>query len=143
MWNPWKLFMNKDDVDQSFSSLISRGIRIEENAMVGSEALRIDGNIRMDRICMDEAIIVSNTAQINVEYLQAKRIIIDGVVDGMVRADSVYLLEHAMLRGDIHAKELSIERGAKFYGRNFVVDESMVSVEEANQEFNFQPITNS
>ena len=73
MWNPWKLFMNKDDVDQSFSSLISRGIRIEENAMVGSEALRIDGNIRMDRICMDEAIIVSNTAQINVEYLQAKR----------------------------------------------------------------------
>lgn len=142
MWNPWKLFMNKDDVDQSFSSLISQGIRIDENAMVGSEALRIDGNIQMDRIYMDEAIIISNTAQIRVDHLQAKRIIIDGIVDGMVRADSVYLLEHAVLRGDIHAKELSIERGAKFYGRNFVVDESMTSVEESAPEFNFQPITN-
>lgn len=142
MWSPWKIFMSNDDVDQSFTSLISRGIRIDDNKMVGSEALRIDGTINMDCIQMDESIIVAETAQVQVEFLQAKRIIVDGVVDGMIRADTVYLLEHAVLRGDIHAKELSIDRGAKFYGRNFVVDESMISDEEASSEFNFQPISN-
>lgn len=124
------MFKNNDvEIDQSFSTLINNGITISETMITGEESIRIDGTVEIDSINMSKSIIVSQSGSVNVNKLIANNIIIDGSVNGEVHAtDTVYLLEHAILHGDIYAKELYVERGAKFHGSNHVIDGEALQV---------------
>jgi hypothetical protein len=124
------MFKNNDvEIDQSFSTLINNGITISGTMITGEESIRIDGTVEIDSINMSKSIIVSQSGSVNVNKLIANNIIIDGSVNGEVHAtDTVYLLEHAILHGDIYAKELYVERGAKFHGSNHVIDGEALQV---------------
>lgn len=124
------MFKNNDvEIDQSFSTLINDGITINGSMITGEESIRIDGTVEIDSINMSKSIIVSQSGSVNVNKLIANNIIIDGSVNGEIHAtDTVYLLEHAILNGDIYAKELYVERGAKFHGSNHVIDGEALQV---------------
>lgn len=124
------MFKNNDvEIDQSFSTLINNGITISGTMITGEESIRIDGTVEIDSINMSKSIIVSQSGSVNVNKLIANNIIIDGSVNGEIHAtDTVYLLEHAILNGDIYAKELYVERGAKFHGSNHVIDGEALQV---------------
>ena len=124
------MFKNNDvEIDQSFSTLINNGITISGTMITGEESIRIDGTVEIDSINMSKSIIVSQSGSVNVNKLIANNIIIDGSVNGEVHAtDTVYLLEHAILHGDIYAKELYVERGAKFHGSNHIIDGEALQV---------------
>ena len=153
------MFKNNDvEIDQSFSTLINDGITINGSMITGEESIRIDGTVEIDSINMSKSIIVSQSGSVNVNKLIANNIIIDGTVNGEVHAtDTVYLLEHAILNGDIYAKELYVERGAKFHGSNHVIDGEALQVsspiitlanessgnhnDPSEEEGSFKPIT--
>ena len=153
------MFKNNDvEIDQSFSTLINNGITISGTMITGEESIRIDGTVEIDSINMSKSIIVSQSGSVNVNKLIANNIIIDGSVNGEVHAtDTVYLLEHAILNGDIYAKELYVERGAKFHGSNHVIDGEALQVsspiitlanessgnhnDSSEEEGSFNPIT--
>lgn len=153
------MFKNNDvEIDQSFSTLINNGITISGTMITGEESIRIDGTVEIDSINMSKSIIVSQSGSVNVNKLIANNIIIDGSVNGEIRAtDTVYLLEHAILNGDIYAKELYVERGAKFHGSNHVIDGEALQVsspiitlanessgkhdDSSEEEGSFKPIT--
>lgn len=154
------MFKNNDvEIDQSFSTLINDGITINGSMITGEESIRIDGTVEIDSINMSKSIIVSQSGSVNVNKLIANNIIIDGTVNGEVHAtDTVYLLEHAILHGDIYAKELYVERGAKFHGSNHIIDGEALHVspspiitlanessgkhdDSSEEEGSFKPIT--
>lgn len=153
------MFKNNDvEIDQSFSTLINNGITISGTMITGEESIRIDGTVEIDSINMSKSIIVSQSGSVNVNKLIANNIIIDGSVNGEIHAtDTVYLLEHAILNGDIYAKELYVERGAKFHGSNHVIDGEALQVsspiitlanessgnhnDPSEEEGSFKPIT--
>nr|DAX41638.1 MAG TPA: Polymer-forming cytoskeletal [Caudoviricetes sp.] len=153
------MFKNNDvEIDQSFSTLINDGITINGSMITGEESIRIDGTVEIDSINMSKSIIVSQSGSVNVNKLIANNIIIDGSVNGEIHAtDTVYLLEHAILNGDIYAKELYVERGAKFHGSNHVIDGEALQVsspiitlanessgnhnDSSEEEGSFKPIT--
>lgn len=153
------MFKNNDvEIDQSFSTLINDGITINGSMITGEESIRIDGTVEIDSINMSKSIIVSQSGSVNVNKLIANNIIIDGSVNGEIHAtDTVYLLEHAILNGDIYAKELYVERGAKFHGSNHVIDGEALQVsspiitlanessgnhnDPSEEEGSFKPIT--
>jgi cytoskeletal protein CcmA (bactofilin family) len=71
---------------------------------------QIDGELHCSSLVIDNAAHVSGT-------VAAKRVVVDGKVEGSIQGGKVVLKSQAQVVGDIHYQSLTIEDGACFDGR--------------------------
>jgi cytoskeletal protein CcmA (bactofilin family) len=97
------------------TTIISRGVKIE-GKITSSGNIRIDGEIQGD-IFSESNITIGEDAKVNGQ-INANVITIGGKVSGIVRTkDKLILDSKSNIKGDIFAKILVIEEGAKFDGK--------------------------
>ena len=97
------------------TTIISRGVKIE-GKITSSGNIRIDGEIQGDIFC--ESNITIGEGAIVTGQVNANVITVGGKVSGIVRAkDNLILDSKSNLIGDIFAKNLVIDEGAKFDGK--------------------------
>ena len=97
------------------TTIISRGVKIE-GKITSSGNIRIDGEIQGD-IFSESNITIGEDAKVNGQ-INANVITIGGKVSGIVRTkDKLILDSKSNLKGDVFAKILVIEEGAKFDGK--------------------------
>ncbi len=97
------------------TTIISKGVKIE-GKITSSGNIRIDGEIQGD-IFSESNITIGEDAKVNGQ-INANVITIGGKVSGIVRTkDKLILDSKSNLKGDIFAKILVIEEGAKFDGK--------------------------
>ena len=110
--------LNKSQFESSKSeetTIISRGVKIE-GKITSSGNIRIDGEIQGDIFC-ESNITIGEGAKVNGQ-IDANVITIGGKVSGTVRAKEKLVLDSkGNLKGDIFAKILLVEAGAKFDGK--------------------------
>ncbi len=113
-------------------SIISNGVIIEG-------ILKSNGNVRIDGIIKGDVDVAGNltlgeSAEVNGE-VKAENITLSGKVTGSLKANEKIVLEaKCMLNGDLFAKILVVEPGAKFDGKC-----NMVSVKENKIEPKKEP----
>ena len=97
------------------TTIISKGVKIE-GKITSSGNIRIDGEIQGDIFC--ESNITIGEGAIVTGQINANVITVGGKVSGIIRAkDNLILDSKSNLKGDIFAKNLVIEEGAKFDGK--------------------------
>ena len=97
------------------ATIISRDVKIE-GKITSSGNIRIDGEIQGD-IFSESNITFGEDAKVNGQ-INANVITIGGKVSGIVRAKEKLVLDSkGNLKGDIFAKILLVEEGAKFDGK--------------------------
>jgi len=99
-------------------SILSNGVKLEGK-------LYSDGNVRIDGKINGELVINGNLTlgdtSIIKGNIKAVNITISGEVEGIVTSAEKLILESkSKLRGDLTAKVLVIEEGAKFDGKSFM-----------------------
>ncbi len=99
---------------------ISHGVKIE-GKITSSGNIRVDGEIQGDIIAQSN-VTIGEQGQVSGQ-INADVITIGGKVSGTVRAKEKLVLESkANLKGDIFAKILMVEAGAKFDGNSKIGD---------------------
>jgi len=103
-------------------SILSGGVKLEGK-------LFSDGNVRVDGKINGELIINGNLTlgetSITKGNIKAVNITISGEVEGTVNSSEKLILEsNSKLTGDLTAKVLVIEEGAKFDGKSFMEKKS-------------------
>jgi len=97
------------------TTIISRGVKIE-GKIISSGNIRIDGEIQGD-IFSESNVTIGQGAKVKGQ-INANVITIGGKVSGIVRAKDKLILDYkSYLKGDIFAKILVIDEGAKFDGK--------------------------
>lgn len=94
--------------------MIARGTLIE-GKVNKSENMRIDGTIKGDVVCekrlvMDTEGYIKGTVKANIAIIKGK---IEGIV---LIEDTLQLLDSSHIKGNITAKQLKVEEGAKYVG---------------------------
>ncbi len=101
-------------------TIISNGVKLE-GKITTSGNIRVDGEIQGD-IVSQSNVTVGENGQVNGK-INASVIMIGGKVSGSVSAKEKLVLESkANLKGDIFAKILMVEAGAKFDGNSKIGD---------------------
>ena len=96
-------------------TIISTGVKIE-GKITSSGNIRVDGDIQGDIISQSN-VTIGEGAKVNGQ-INADVITIGGKVSGTVRAKEKLVLDsNGNLKGDIFAKILLVEAGAKFSGK--------------------------
>lgn len=103
----------------AIKSLVAAGCRIEGNFKF-SDGLRIDGEV-LGNICSSvdssSILVISETAVVTGE-IHADHIIINGAVNGPVRASVMLELQpKARIQGDVHYAALEMHQGAIIAGQ--------------------------
>ncbi|MET0688311.1 MAG: polymer-forming cytoskeletal protein [Methyloceanibacter sp.] len=93
---------------------IAEGLKIV-GSVTAEGLVEVNGHIEGDLNCT--ALFISPKASIN-GGVQASRVVVDGKVEGPIRAAEVLLKSHAHVVGDIEHETLAIEKGAVFDGRS-------------------------
>ena len=102
------------------TTIISRGVKIE-GKITSDGNIRVDGDIKGDIISQNN-VTVGESGQVNGQ-INANVITIGGKVIGTVSAKEKLALEaKGNLKGDIFAKTLVVEAGAKFDGNSKMGD---------------------
>jgi cytoskeletal protein CcmA (bactofilin family) len=96
------------------STVIPHGLTIIGNVNCEG-AVQVNGQIVGDLSCASTS--VSPTAIIN-GLIKARRVVVNGEVQGPVVGEEVVLKSQALVTGDIQSESLFIERGARFEGRS-------------------------
>lgn len=109
-------------------SILSKGVTIEGK-------LKSTGNVRIDGIINGDVIVSGNLtvgegAEVNGEVL-AENITLSGKIFGFVKAvEKIVLESKSLLKGDLVAKILVVEPGARFDGKCTMSQNSKVVVPE-------------
>lgn len=107
-------------------SIISKGVVIEGK-------IKSEGNIRIDGVITGDLDVQGNltlgeTAEINGE-VKAENITLSGRIVGFVIAQEKLVLEaKSVLKGDVSAKILVVEPGARFDGKCTMTNEEVVDI---------------
>jgi cytoskeletal protein CcmA (bactofilin family) len=95
-------------------TIIAEGLKIK-GSVSADGLVEVSGHIEGDLHCA--SLFVSPKASIH-GGIEADRVVVNGRVEGPIRASEVVLKSHAHVVGDIQHHSLSIERGAYFEGRS-------------------------
>ena len=110
-----KDFSSAEDV-----SILSSGVKIE-GKLYSEGNVRVDGKIIGD-VTVNGNLTLGDSAELNGE-VKARNITISGYLEGTVKASEKLILEStSVLKGDLSAKILVVEEGAKFDGRSIMSD---------------------
>ena len=100
-------------------SLIAEGTEVEGNTHF-ADGMQIDGKVRGDLTANEggpSILVISESAHVTGQ-LQADKVIINGYVNGPVRArDMLELLPKARIEGDVYYKALEMHPGATISGQ--------------------------
>jgi len=112
------------------TTIISNGVKIE-GKITSSGNIRVDGEVLGDIISQSN-VSVGENGQVNGQ-INANVITIGGKVSGMIKAKEKLVLDSkGNLRGDIFAKILVVEAGARFDGKSKMGDlKDIVEVKES------------
>lgn len=102
------------------TTLISSGAYVTGKFNLNS-ILHVDGEIEGD-INSNNTVIVGKKGIIK-GSITADRVVINGQFYGNIKAGFIELLKGGVISGDIIAKNLSIEVGAKFNGQSTLIDQ--------------------
>lgn len=83
--------------------------------VTGAGDLRVEGLVE-GGVAIEGALSVAGGARIAAD-VEAHEVVVEGAIEGDVRADAIHLRDGAEVRGDLRAARLSIEEGAAFAGR--------------------------
>jgi cytoskeletal protein CcmA (bactofilin family) len=101
--------------DSGLTCVIAKGTVIE-GILKSSENMRIDGLIRGDVRC-EKKLIMDATGEV-LGNVYAGESVIKGKVEGSVNIETtLHLLESSFIKGDIKAKKLHVEEGARYDGK--------------------------
>jgi cytoskeletal protein CcmA (bactofilin family) len=95
-------------------TVIAEGLKIT-GSVSADGAVEVNGQVDGDLHCA--SLTVSPKASIK-GGIHARRVVVNGKVEGPISGDDVVLKSHALVIGDIETQSLSIERGAHFEGRS-------------------------
>ena len=102
-------------MDETVSTVIGEGITIQNALVLGSGAMRIDGNLS-GKINLESNVILSQTGKMQGDIV-VKNAMIAGEMTGDITAeDTIHLASTSRLRGNLKTKNLVIDEGAKFNG---------------------------
>jgi cytoskeletal protein CcmA (bactofilin family) len=102
-------------VDSGLTCVIAKGTVIE-GILKSSENMRIDGLVRGDVRC-DKKLIMDATGEVQ-GNVYAGESVIKGKIEGSVNIETtLHLLESSFIKGDIKAKKLHVEEGARYDGK--------------------------
>ena len=111
----------------SETTIISEGAYIKGELACGS-VLYIEGHVD-GMIKSSNTVVIGKNGKVT-GIISASKVVVNGVFEGNVDADSVEILSGGFVLGDICSDSLSIETGGRFDGRNsFKASNSMKSLE--------------
>ena len=100
---------------EGLTCVIARGTVIE-GKITSTENMRIDGKVKGQVLC-DKRLVMDADGVVEGE-VQAGESTIKGRVVGTVSVlNTLHLLESSFIKGDIKAKKLHVEEGAKYDGK--------------------------
>jgi len=114
---------NKHDqqsISSSETTIIANGAKIE-GILKFETRLHIDGEIQGE-VISQSIVTVGNKGKIY-GNIKAKKLILNGFIEGSVECDSVELLEGSIFQGKIITKELMVEAKAVFNGESLIIQE--------------------
>ncbi len=114
---------NKHDqkpISSSETTIVATGAKIE-GVFNCETRLHIDGEIQGE-IFSQSIVTVGNAGKVY-GSIKAKKLILNGFVEGSVECDSVELLKGSVLKGKVSAKELMVEAKAVFNGESSIIQE--------------------
>jgi cytoskeletal protein CcmA (bactofilin family) len=86
--------------------------------------MQVDGYVE-GKISSEKTLIISAVGRIKGE-VTADKVIINGLFDGQIFANTVEILPQGKVQGTIHTKDLCIERGGSFIGEMLPATEDKV-----------------
>ena len=98
-------------------TLIAKGLKIV-GSVTAEGLVEVNGQIDGELHCT--SLVIARGAQVN-GTVAAKRVVVDGTVEGPIHGGDVILKSQAHVVGDIHHQSLAIESGAYFDGRSMQV----------------------
>lgn len=115
-----------DQGQQSITTVIAQGCTVNGHVRLSGD-IQIDGYVE-GKIACDRSVIISVSGRIKGE-VTADKVIINGLFDGELYANSVEILPQGKAHGVIHSDDLSIERGGSFLGNTLPTsNEDVVSL---------------
>ena len=93
--------------------LIAKGLKIV-GSVTAEGLVQVDGQIDGELHCT--LLVIARGARVN-GTVAAKRVVVDGKVEGPIQGGEVVLKSQAHVVGDVHYQSLAIESGAYFDGR--------------------------
>jgi cytoskeletal protein CcmA (bactofilin family) len=93
-------------------TVIAEGLKIV-GSVSADGAVEVNGQVNGDLHCT--SLTVSPKAFIH-GGINARRVVVNGKVEGPIKGEEVVLKSHAIVIGDIQTQSLAIERGAQFEG---------------------------
>lgn len=95
--------------------------------------MHVDGTV-VGHVTVEQSLIISQTGRV-VGDVFAGKLIVNGVVEGTVHANSLEILENGRVQGTIFTDDLSIERGGKFIGDiKDAIKEQIVELNEKKRQ---------
>ena len=122
------IFNKSNNQSISETTIISLGAKIEGKFNFSS-MLHVDGDIN-GLVHSDSIVVVGKNGIIKGE-LKADKVIVNGIFEGELEANSLEILSGGLVSGNIIIKEISIENGGKFIG-NSKIEEKKVEFIENN-----------
>jgi cytoskeletal protein CcmA (bactofilin family) len=113
-------------------TVIAEGLKIV-GSVSADGAVEVNGQVDGDLHCA--SLTVSPKACIN-GGINARRVVVNGKVEGPINGEEVVLKSHAFVVGDIQTQSLSIERGAQFEGRSLRTKATNLSQVESSTSNN-------
>ncbi|MBY5944104.1 polymer-forming cytoskeletal protein [Photobacterium rosenbergii] len=101
---------------QTTTTVIAAGCDIHGELKLSCD-MQVDGNID-GTLKLDKGLIISRSGSIKGE-IWADKIIVNGEIDGVCRANAIEILDKGVVSGSIYCDNLSIDRGGKFFGTTF------------------------
>gem|GEM_PF-424250 len=129
-------FFTKKDVTTEHSqasSVISVGTLMKGDLSCKS-MLYVEGGFEGNINC-NNIVVVGKSGKIK-GLIVAKKVVINGLVEGNIDADGVDILKGAVLIGDIITNDLALENGARFYGKSMFKTTLDVTALENKSESN-------
>ncbi len=100
---------------EGLTCIIAKGTVIE-GKITSTENMRIDGKIKGQVVC-DKRLVMDAGGVVEGDVQAGESTIKGRVVGTVTVTDTLHLLESSFIKGDIKAKKLHVEEGAKYDGK--------------------------
>lgn len=125
------IFNKGNDIASSVqeTTVISSGARIEGQFDFNS-MLHLDGEIIGD--VRSNSVVVIGKSGILKGNLSADKVVVNGIFEGELDADSLEILAGGLVSGNIAVRQIAIENGGRFNGNSKIKDETNITLIESN-----------
>ena len=117
------------DTSKSETTVISLGAKIDGEFDFAS-MLHLDGEIS-GVIRSKNVVVIGKTGVLRGE-LSADKVVVNGIFEGELDADSLEILAGGLVSGNITVRQIAIENGGRFNGNSKIKDETNITLIESN-----------